>query len=811
MKISGEEEFKLPKSKMTRYKPDIREGLTKEQVQEYRDNGWDNYAVDPPAKSTKEIIQSNVFTYFNLVFFLITVLLIIAGSFRDLTFLPVIIANTLIGIVQELRAKKTLEELSVLNAPKTKVVRSGRVRLVPSESLVLDDIVIFGAGNQIPADAVIMNGEVSVNESLLTGESDEIIKKPGDELMSGSYIVSGNCYARLDKVGPDSYISKLTIQAKASREGEQSEMIRSLNHLVMLAGILIIPIGVILFWQQFYQQGASFRDSITSMVAAVIGMIPEGLFLLASVTLAVSSVRLGMKKVLVHDMKCIETLARVDVLCVDKTGTITEGNMRVDSFVTLPDCPTSQKDTLEALLSDFALAQSNDNITMDAMQRFFKNPGGLEAVSVTSFSSAYKYSSVTFPGGSYVLGAPEFVLRRQYELYKSTIEEYSGKGFRVLLFGKCSETPDGKELKGKVTAYCLILLSNPIRKDAPETFRFFEKQGVEIKVISGDNPVTVSEIARQAGIEGADNYVDATTLETDEDIYKAVLKYNVFGRVTPDQKRTFVRALKKAGKTVAMTGDGVNDVLALKQADCSIAMASGSDAAAQASQLVLLESDFSRMPDVVMEGRQVVNNMERSGSLFLVKNIFSLLISLLAIFFSLQYPLKPSQISLISMFTIGIPAFLLSQLPNRNLIKGNFISNILLKALPAGLTDAFVVGALVIFGETFDVSSIDISTASTILLAIVGFMILYQISKPMDKYKWVIWIACMVCLFICMIFLKDLFQITGMSIRCIMLFVVFAVVTEPFFRYLTMLINFLNMKFIQAKSWILNKRNELAA
>ena len=811
MKNQKYDDLDLVQTSMTRYDPDIRVGLTKEQVQEYRDNGYDNYAVDPPSKTTKEIIQSNVFTYFNLVFFLIAVLLIIAGSFRDLTFLPVIIANTLIGIIQEIRAKKTLEELSVLNAPKTKVVRSGRVRLVPSESLVLDDIVIFSAGNQIPADAIVMNGEVSVNESLLTGESDEIMKGPGDELMSGSFIVSGNCYARLDKVGPDSYISKLTLQAKAAREGEQSEMIRSLNHLVMLAGILIIPIGVILFWQQYYQQAASFKDSITSMVAAVIGMIPEGLFLLASVTLAVSSVRLGMKKVLVHDMKCIETLARVNVLCVDKTGTITEGNMRVDSFVLLPECPTAQKDALDGLLSDFAAAQSNDNITMEAMQKFFTSRGGLEPVSVTGFSSVYKYSSVTFSGGSYVLGAPEFLLKNDYKKYQERIDEYGSKGFRVLVFGKSSETPDGKELTGTITPYCLILLANPIRKDAPETFRFFAEQGVEIKVISGDNPITVSEIAKQAGIGGADNYIDASTLETEEDIREAILSYNVFGRVTPNQKRQFVKELKKAGKTVAMTGDGVNDVLALKQADCSIAMASGSDAAAQASQLVLLESDFSRMPDVVMEGRQVVNNMERSGSLFLVKNIFSLLISLLAIFFSLSYPLKPSQISLISLFTIGIPAFLLSQVPNKDIIKGHFITNILLKALPAGLTDALVVGALVIFGETFDVSSVDISTAATILLAIVGFMILYQICKPMNIFKWGIWIVCFIGLFLCMWFLSGLFQITNMSMRCIMLFVAFAVITEPFFRYLTQLITWLTVKFRQLKNFILNKRDELSA
>ncbi len=789
----------------TRYQADVRYGLTSEQVNEYRENGWDNCSVEPPSKTTKEIVKSNLLTYFNLIFLLIAILLIAVGSFRDLTFLPIIIANTLIGIIQELNAKKTLEKLSVLNAPKARVVRNGKIKTVASDSLVLDDIVIFGAGNQICADAVVVEGEVSVNEALLTGESDEITKKPGDHLMSGSFIVSGNCCARLEKVGPDSYISKLTIAAKATKEGEQSEMIRSLNKLVKFVGILIIPIGLILFGQQYIFAKASFRDSITSMVAAVIGMIPEGLYLLASVTLAVSVIRLSIKKVLVHDMKCIETLARVNVLCVDKTGTITENTMKVSDIVPLPAYDPDDMDPLEEIIGDFAAAQASDNITMAALKEYFKTPRGLRPESVTSFSSAFKYSSATFPDGAYVLGAPEFVLREDYEEHKEVIEEWGGKGYRVLVFGKYSGHPDGKALTGKVTPLCLILLANPIRKDAPATFRFFAEQGVEIKVISGDNPVTVSEVAKQAGIANADKYIDATTLRTPEEILNAVQTYTVFGRVTPNQKRLFVKALKAAGNTVAMTGDGVNDVLALKDADCSVAMASGSDAAAQASQLVLLESDFARMPDVVMEGRQVVNNLERSGSLFLVKNIFSLLMSMFSIIFSISYPLEPSQISLISMFTIGVPGFFLSQLPNQSLIRGHFITNILLKALPGGLTNAMVIGALVIFGETFNVSALDISTAATILLAIVGFMVLYQISKPLDLIRGIILGICIAGMIFCAIFLNDLFAITGMSTRCIMLFVMFSIVTEPVFRYLSLLVRKLRKVYLKLR----HRENEL--
>lgn len=786
-----------------RFNADIRYGLNSDQVNEYFENGWSNEPVEPPSKTVPEIIKSNLFTYFNLVFAVLAALLILAGSFRNLTFLPVILANLFIGIIQEIRAKNTLDKLSVLNAPKALVVREGRQFSIPAEELVLDDIVIFKAGNQICADAIVVDGEVSVNESLLTGESDEISKKPGDELMSGSFIVSGECYARLDKVGEDSYISKLTLEAKAMNSEEQSEMIRVLDKLVGVVGILIIPIGLLLFGQQFFFSGASFSKSITSMVAAVIGMIPEGLYLLASIALVVSVMRLASKKVLVHDMKCIETLARVNVLCVDKTGTITENTMEVNGEIPMDGYDSQSMAPLKQIISDFASAMSSDNITMKAMKDYFNKPSGRKAVSVSPFSSQFKYSGAAFEDGSYVLGAPEFVLREDYDNYREQIEQYSSEGYRVLVFGIYDGVIDGKALTGKVTPLGLVFLSNPIRKEAPETFKYFENQGVEIKVISGDNPVTVSQVALQAGIANADNYIDASTLTTDEAIEDAVLRYTVFGRVTPDQKRKFVRALKKAGRTVAMTGDGVNDVLALKDADCSVAMASGSDAAAQASQLVLLDSNFACMPSVVMEGRRVVNNIERSASLFLVKNIFSFLLSLFSVCFMINYPLEPSQISLISMFTIGVPAFFLALQPNKNIIQGHFLSNVLIKALPAGITDFLVVGALVVFGQVFEVGETDISTACTMLLAIVGFVILYNISKPMNALRWCVWGGCIVGLLGCSIYLGDLFAMRGMSTKCIMLFVVFAIITEPALRYSTILIEKIGRKIV---GWIEKRR-----
>lgn len=800
------QEEEVVRGEIQRVVPDYRVGLNPEQIRIREENGWTNDEVAPPGLTTKEIVHNNIFTYFNLIFLILAILLCLVGSFRNLTFLPVIICNTLIGIIQEIRSKKVLDKLSVLNAPKATVVREGKLQTIPAEKAVLDDVVKFQAGNQICADATVIDGEVQVNESLLTGESDEITKKPGDTLMSGSFVVSGSCLGRLEQVGADSYISKLTLEAKATKEGEQSEMIRSLDKLVQIVGFLIIPIGIVLFGQQYLLGDSSIKTSMQAMVAAIIGMIPEGLYLLASVALVVSVMRLATKKVLVHDMKCIETLARVNVLCVDKTGTITENTMKVHDVVSLEPYEKEELPPLKELLGDFAHAMSKDNITMAAMQEYFTQGSGQVATSVTSFSSAFKYSSATFHTTSYVLGAPEFVLRDDYEIYKETIESYGSEGYRVLVFGRYEGTPDGKALTEAVIPYGLVLLANPIRKEAWETFQYFADQGVDIKVISGDNPVTVSKVASQAGIANADNYIDASQLKTPDDIKRAVLKYTVFGRVTPDQKRQFVRALKEAGKTVAMTGDGVNDVLALKDADCSIAMASGSDAAAQASQLVLLESNFSCMPSVVLEGRRVVNNIERSASLFLVKNIFSFLLSLFSMAFMITYPLEPSQISMVAMFTIGIPAFLLAMEPNKKMIEGHFLTNVLLKALPAGLTDVLIVGFLTVFGQTFGMSNEEISTAATLLLAIVGLMILFKISKPMNVFRWIVWSAMVAGLLFCVIFLKNLFGIGVMTRKCCMTLIVFAVATEPLLRYISQIVAGIRKRVLRRREKRLDKK-----
>lgn len=764
-------------------------GLTAKEVRERVEAGQTNYADISTEKTTAQIVKSNLLTYFNLIFLILTVLLVIVGSYRNLTFLPVIIGNTVIGIIQELRAKKTLDKMNMLNAPHQMVVRDGREMRVASEELVKDDIVILEAGNQICADATVIDGSIAVNEALLTGEADEIKKEAGASLMSGSFVVSGRCMARLDRVGYDSYISKLTAQAKSMGEGEQSEMIRYINQLVKWVGIIIIPVGLILFWQAFKINDETFRKSIESMVAAVLGMIPEGLYLLTTVALALSTIRLAKRQVLLHDMKSIETLARVDVLCVDKTGTITEPGMQVTELVLSSASKKAKLDreTFGGILADYAAAVPDNNSTMEALREYIKEgragkAGGRTVLSSQPFSSANKYSRVTFLEGDYMLGAPEFVMKDKYESIAPELEEYQKKGYRVLLLARCD---------GDVTPVGYVVLSNPIRENAVKTFTYFKEQGVAIKVISGDNPATVSEVAKRAGIDGADSYVDAQTLSSESDIAAAVDTYTVFGRVTPKQKQLIVRALQKKNHTVAMTGDGVNDILAMKDADCSIAMASGSEAAAQAAQTVLLDSDFAHMPDVVYEGRQVVNNIQRSASLFLVKNIFSLLMAVFSAVFMITYPLEPSNISLISMFTIGIPGFLLALEPNRDRIQGNFILNVMLKALPAGLTDLLSVGALVICGKVFSLPEADIATASTMLLAVVGFMIIIKISHPFNRLKYGVLILNIAGLLFCGIFLGKLFAMESISKICFLLMVVFAFAAESMFRYLSLFVEWL--------------------
>ena len=742
-------------------KTDINTGLSDKEVKELINAGLTNVPVKKQSKTVLQIIAGNVFTYFNFVFAIFATLLILVGSYTDMTFLPIIFWNTVIGIVQEIRAKIVLDRLTVVNAPKTSVIRNSEINTINSGQLVKGDLCIFEAGNQLSADAVVVDGSVRVNESLVTGESDEIVKTAGDTLLSGSFVVSGKCKAVLENVGLESYAARLAMEAKAGRKKQQTEMMRSLDKMVKIIGIFIIPIGIALFTQSYFFLHNSLRSSVVSVVASLVGMIPEGLYLLASVALVVSVIRLGRKNVLVHEMACVETLARVNVLCVDKTGTITDNNMNVQDVI-IPDEKVCSVEDAYRLIGSVTSRLSSDNITMEALKQHFDLNTDYEeenVVKVYPFSSENKYSGVELTDGKYVIGAPEFVLNSDYDKYKDDIGALSENGARVLAFARVEAEELGKVLKSPAELYAFVVMSNGIRENAKETFAYFQEQNVDIKVISGDNAMTASRVAVEAGIKDADKYIDASELKTDEDYEMAVSKYNVFGRVIPEQKRKLILALKKAGKVVAMTGDGVNDVLALKAADCSIAMASGSEAASNASQIVLLDSDFARMPSVVMEGRRVVNNIQRSASLFLVKNVFSILMTIFTLIAANLYPLYPTQISLLGAFTIGIPAFVLALQPNKSLIKGHFLMNVYLKALPAGLTDFITVAVIAIYGNMAGIKHEYIATMAILTMITVGMATLIKICQPFDILRGVMCAAMLVGIILSILYLNKLFAV----------------------------------------------------
>ena len=772
---------------LPRFEAPAERGLTREQARERLENGYNNCRPDPPVKTIGQIFKDNVFTYFNLVFAVLALCVVAVGSYKDLLFMTIIIINSVIGIVQELRSRGALAKLTFMTAPQAAVVRDGERVTVPADETVLDDIAVFATGNQIYADAIVLSGECQTNEALVTGESDEVTKTQGDLLLSGSFVVSGECLARLERVGRDSFVSKLTIEAKKTGAKRSSGMMASLSRLVQVIGIIIIPLGAAMYFRQTLHLGLDITGAVVSTVAALIGMIPEGLYLLVSVALTVSVLRLAYKRTLVQEMGCVETLARVNVLCVDKTGTITENKMEVKGAALLCE-DRFNSDDIGMIMADYAGAMPADNETMAALQAYYQNPSGRRAVSIAPFSSAVKYSGVSFHHGeSYLLGAPERILRSKYAKYKKEIEGHSAQGYRVLLLALYDGDIHRKPDDALVMPLALILLNNRVRPQAPGTFKFFAKQGVKIIVISGDNPVTVSQIAREAGIEGAERFVDASELATDRQIRRAVKDYTVFGRVTPEQKRKLVRALKAAGNTVAMTGDGVNDVLALKDAHCSIAMASGSEVASQVADIVLLDSDFSAMPAVVMEGRRVINNIERSAALFLTKNIFSVLLAIVTMAFAFRYPLSPSQLSLFNGMLIGFPSFVLALEPNKSIVKGKFLVNVVLRALPAGLTDFAALATLVAVSPHLGIPADQMSTMACIIIAFVGFLMLYSLCRPLNSLR----IALIVLMFIGFtggaLLLGGLFGLAPIDGRNIVWTIVFCAAALPVFFALSVI------------------------
>ena len=760
-------------------------GLTSEEVLELTKQGKTNYVKNKASKSSLEIVCSCIFTYFNGIFAFLAVLIIIAGSFKSLIFLPVIIINILIGIYQQIKSKRILDKLALLDNSKYTVIRDGKEEIVISNNLVLGDIVKLESGDQIPADAEVVEGTASVNESLLTGESDEIDKVIGSELKSGSFVVSGKIYARLTHVGEDSYVSKLSSEAKKIKE-KQSEMIHDIEKIIRIAGVVIIPIGAILLYQSMVVNGESFRDAVPAMVGAITGMIPEGLYLLVTVALALSAARLAKKKVLLHDMKSIETLARVDVLCVDKTGTITSSIMDVTDVFGRVDEDEKELKEAKDILSKYVNIVPDNNATMLAMQKYFKSKGTLDAKEVIPFDSKKKYSQVVIKKDIYKLGAPEFLMsKKDLDKNNNIIELYTSMGKRVLTLVK-NDKP-----------IIFIALQNELRENAKETFSYFESQGITIKVISGDNPLTVSKIAEKASIANADKYIDASLLDTEEKIKEAVMNYTVFGRVKPEQKKMIVDAIKENKLKVAMTGDGVNDILAMKEADCSIAMGEGSDAARSAAQVVLLDSDFSHMKDIVFEGRRNINNITRSATLFLYKNMFSLLLAVFSIVASFSYPLKSTQIAIISFFNIGLPAFLLTFEPNTKKQEGLFIKNVFINALPAALTSFTAVLSMMHFAGVFNIPNQDFSTACIYLISVVGFNILWLITRPINNYHRIIFLICIIGILSTSSLLGNVFDMRNISVKSTSLCMIFAFAEMSVIKDISYLLNQIDLKILK--------------
>lgn len=756
-------------------------GLTHEEVEEKIKQGKSNKVKIKTNESILKILRKNIFTYFNFIFLILTILLITSHSYRNLTFLGIIITNILIGIIQQIRSKITLDKLSLLDKNKYIVIRDGKEEEIDSDNLIEGDFIILEAGKQIPADAEVVSGKIYVNESLLTGEQNEIEKSINSNLMSGSFVISGRAVVKLTNVGDESFSAKIMKESKKIKE-TKSEMISAIDNIVKFAGIIIIPIGILLFIGSYGVNGCSYEESVNSMVSALLGMIPEGLYLLTTVALALSSMRLAQNKILLHDMKSIESLARVDVLCVDKTGTITNNTMKVlDIFDKNGNSLIDKKEDLK-ILARYINTIEDKNITIDAIkeQLYGISTEKLSNIEKENFNSKNKFSFIKIDENvTYKLGAPEILLNKEYE---ELVNKRTKNGERLIAF---------VEVKNDETIPILFIsLKNEIRKNAKEIFEFFDNRNVQIRVISGDNPITVSSIAKQAGIKGYEKYIDCRELKNYADIQKAVKKYIVFGRVNPEQKRQIIKALKEQGLKVAMTGDGVNDILAMKEADCSIAIGSGSDAARGTAQVVLLDSDFGKMRNIVYEGRKNINNITRSASLFTYKNIFSLLLSIYSIIFAMQYPLEPNQVSLGSAFTIGIPAFLLTFEENQKKQQnGNFMRKVFTNSLPAAITSFLAIVAMVKFSDLFNVGVKEITTACSYLFFTGGFLILYKIIRPLNKYRTSVMFLCILGIILTINIMPNFFAIKEISERSAILVTLFAIAEFSVIRWVTLILD----------------------
>ena len=788
-------------------------GLTNEQVQERIAEGKVNFNENPNTRTYKQIVKENTLTFFNFLNAVLLVLVLFVGSYKNSMFVGIIIINTVIGIIQEIRAKKTIDKLAILTESKAVVLRDGKKWSISTEKLVLDDLIYLKTGEQVPADCRIIEGNLEVNESLLTGEADNLGKGEGDELFSGSFVTAGEACCQIIHVGKDNYASQITSEAKEFKR-HNSELRNSLNAILKVISIIIVPLGLLLFYKQFYIVGDSVKDSVVSTVAAVLGMIPEGLVLLTSVALTLGALTLAKKKTLVQELYCIETLARVDTLCLDKTGTITEGTMcveRVDVYdpnwreselaetvleedtavfaedetleegvsekeiseKNLPEVSETEKESekeIGRIMGNLMAVLKDQNATADALRKYFAVKKDMVPTNVIPFSSDRKYSGASFKEqGTYLMGAAQFLFPEGDEALVEKCGQYAEQGFRVLVLAHSPNESVGTELPSGLVPEALLILTDVIRKEAPDTLRFFDSQGVDLKVISGDDPVTVASIAKRAGIKNAEQYVDATTITTQEEMDKAVANYSVFGRVTPQQKKAMVLSLKKQGHTVAMTGDGVNDVLALKEADCSIAMAEGSDAAKNIANVVLLDSNFAAMPHIVNQGRRVVNNIRTAASMFLIKTIFSVLLSLITIFFGEAYPFEPIQMSLISACAVGIPTFLLAQENNYQKIDHTFLRHVFMNAFPAAVTITGCVFAVMVVCQDVYHSNIMLNTACVLVTGWNYMAALKTVYAPLNRYRKVIIYSMQCSFFLAAVVLQKLLALGSLEFGMIIL------------------------------------------
>lgn len=769
-------------------------GLTNREVEEKIALGKVNKINFETSESISTIIKKNIFTYFNVIFMILAILVTFAGAFRNLTFLIVVTINVLIGIFQQIRSKMVLDKLSLLDKCKYSIIRDNKEIIVYSDELVEGDYVKLSSGNQVPADGVVVDGKLFVNESLLTGEQDEREKMVNSNLLSGSFVVSGSAIVKLTNVGDESYSSKIMKESKKIKENK-TEMIKAIDRIVLVAGIVIIPIGLLLFGESYFVNKFSYSESVVRMVSALIGMIPEGLYLLTTVALALSAMRLAEKKVLLHDMKSIESLARTDVLCIDKTGTITTNMMDVmdifdENEVSYLD---KKKDKKLLELANYVNSINDNNATINALREYLKNISKqkLNMLKYENFNSKNKYSYIKISENiTYKLGAPDVLLNKDYN---HLISKRIINGERIIVFVK--------EENNECVPILFISLKNEIRKNAGEIIKFFNDREVEIRVISGDNPVTVSSIAKEVGIKNYDLFVDCSLLKTRDELKNAVDKYKIFGRVSPEQKREIIKLIKENGLKVAMTGDGVNDILAMKEADCSIAMGNGSDAAREAAQIVLLDSDFGNMRNIVYEGRKNINNITRSASLFTYKNIFSLLLSIYAIIFTIAYPLEPNQVSLGSAFTIGIPAFFLTFEENQKKQQNDeFWKNIFLKSLPSAIISFLAIVCMVKCSVIFDINSNDLTTACSYLFFTGGFIILYKCAKPLNKYRTIVFIGCILGMIITINMIPEFFSIRSISLKAAILVIVFALL-EVFVARETLLLFNKGKEFFNEKKY----------